>query len=230
MKNLTFPALLLVLLILAACNKPCNQHQVAELRFTPEDLTINPYKGDEVLVFKSPAGGSVYFPAGQRKTENEIFYEYDTESAKIDHDGCQGDYYTTQYDWMVKSAVGIESRLDINLNFHYTMEKPRKGTGFTLYFWIKDPGLLCFWANYDFKPGILMNDSIWTRYPGYTDSIVALHPVLHLGPREFSDVYELYGHNPDHRDTAWICTAYYSIAQGLVGFKTTGGKTWYLDQ
>jgi hypothetical protein len=219
-----------LLFLVTSCHKPCTQAQVADLRLTANDLKINPYSGEEILIYKTLNEDSVYFPSGVRKTESHVSYTYDSESAKLDHDGCQGNYFQAQDNWMIKNDSLSDSRLDITLGFRYTLREPKTDKGFGLYFWIMGPQLLCFWGSYNFQEGALLNYTTASTNPSYRDSIVSYNPVISIGPKEFYNVYELYCQNPDDRDTAWISIAYYNLTDGLVGFKTTYGKTWYLDK
>ena len=230
MRIITLFSCLSFLLLGSGCHKQCIQNQIANLQFSEEDLKINPYTGKEILIFKTSDGNFVNFPAGIRKTEFHTIYEFDTESAYLRHDGCQGDYFQAMSNWMQKSDSFSDSWLSIKLNFRYSLNEPRMDKAFQLYFWILDSQLLCFGGNYSFNAGILLNDSTRSSNPIYRDSIVSYHPMILLGSKEFYNVYELYSSNPDHRDTAWISTAYYNLNYGLVGFKTTYGKAWSLDK
>ena len=84
--------ILLLLILFSSCYK-CEQQQTATLRFTNDELKINPYSGNELLIFKDINGDSIAFPKGVRDTRNMRIYQYDYEAAKFDHHGCQGDYF-----------------------------------------------------------------------------------------------------------------------------------------
>jgi hypothetical protein len=177
------------------------------------------------LTFKNLNGDSVIFPSGVRKTEINEFHKYDYETAKVDHNGCQGDYFDADYNWMIKNTNVSNSRLDIHLNFLYTLSNPTTERELWLYFWFDTISpIYCFWGYYRFKFDTLYNEP----YKG--DSIVSYKPLITIGPKTFNNVYELFCVNPDDRQQEWISIAYYSINQGLVGFKSHFGKTWYLDK
>jgi hypothetical protein len=229
--NILYPCLSFLILF-TGCHKKeeCIQNKMADLQLTEDDLKINPYSGNEILIFKSSGGDTIYFSSGHRKTESYVTYEIDFETARIDHDGCQGDYFQSQFNWMQKYDSSSNSCLEINLSFRYSIPEPRTDKAFSLFFWIKDSKLIFFRGLYSFQAGVILNDSTRSQYPLYRDSIVSYHPIISLGPRQFNNVYELYCNNPDDRDTAWISTAYYNLIDGLVGFKTTYGKVWYLNK
>jgi hypothetical protein len=201
---------------------------VANLKFTQAELKINPYTGGEILTFKSADGSIIYFPKGGRKTEVQEFHKYDYETAKLDHKGCQGDYYFSDYNWMVKGDSTSKSALVINLFFRYRLTQPTSEKGFELHFEIYVPELLTFWGGYNFDVDSIMNYKINNSSHLYQDSIHNFFSTFELDSKIFHNVYELYCHNPDSRDTSWISTAYYSVNDGLVGFRTTYGKIWYL--
>ena len=216
-------------MIFSQC-KRCEPNQVGSFTFTQDELRINPYSGNEILIFKELNGYTIYFPPGVRKTENWRGYEYDYETAKIYHNGCQGDFYDSQNDWMEKIDSSDKSRFDITLQFRYTMNKPSYDKGFMMYFWIKVPKLYCFLGHFNFEVDTLLNYKNKSSSSYSSDSVVAFHTTWEVGPKVFNNVYELFCKNPDSRDTAWISTAYYCLKEGLVGFKTTFGRTWYLNE
>jgi hypothetical protein len=216
-------------LLFTRCQK-CVQNEIGYLKFTQDELRINPYTAEEVLIFIDQNGDSVIFPAGVRKTEVREVHKYDYETAKLDHHGCQGDYFFADNNFMEKNDPKFPSSLSITLNFRYTIDKPNSDKAFTMFFFIETPKVYGFMGDYNFMLDTLLNYK--TRYTTqfYKDSVAAFHSILTLGPKTFFKVYELYCHNPDYRDTAWISTAYYSIKDGLVGFKTSFGETWHLDK
>jgi len=227
--KILYPCLAFLILV-TGCHKQCIQNQIADLQLTDDDLKINPYSGKETLIYKTSGGESIYFPSGVRGGESHLTYEYDSETAKIDHDGCQGDYFQSKSNWMDKSDSLSNSWLHISLYFRYSLPEPRTDKAFVLVIYVKDSISLGFWGLYSFQAGAILNDSTRSKNPLYRDSIVSYHPIISLGPKQFINVYELYCNNPDGRDTAWISTAYYNIIDGLVGFKTSYDKMWYLDK
>ncbi len=227
--KLTLHNLLFLVLIIwiSSCNR-CDQHQVANFQFTKDELKINPYSGDELLIFKDFNGDTISFPRGVRYTKYMRFYQYDYETAKLDHHGCQGVYFDADINYMSKYNEGLARSFDINLYFRYSLNNPTSDKAFELFIFITAQPHLSFHGYYYFKVDTLLNIKTNDQYN--KDSIVGYHPQWTSGTKIFYNVYELYCHKGDPRDTAWISTAYYSITEGLVGFRTTFGKSWYLDK
>jgi|WetSurMetagenome_2_1015567.scaffolds.fasta_scaffold239593_1 hypothetical protein len=219
---------LLLLLAVTGCNKHCEQNQVINLRFTDNELKINPYSGEETLIFKTTDEDSIAFYSGIRMVDTYRSYTYDYETAKIYHDGCQGDFFQAESNNLIKEDSINPNYLSITLRFCYELKKPNSEKEFGLFFYIKAPQLLCFNAIYNFQEDTLIQYRPYSvNYPR-RDSIVSYNPVITIGQKEFYNVYELYSRNPDPRDTAWISIAYYNFVDGLVGFKSSYGQTWYL--
>jgi hypothetical protein len=225
MKNFLLISVVIGLLIVlcTSCYK-CAQNQTANLSFTPNDLRINPYTGFETLIFKNLYGDSIVFSHGKRETEQYTQYQYDYETAKLDHHGCQGDYFTAQKNWTVFQTNSVEngSNLDINLYFIYTLYNPASGKMINLFFFHgKD--------NSGFDGDFLFDNDTLYNYNINHDSIVAYHNVLTLGPKQYTNVYELYCHNGDPRNQEWFSIAYYSMKTGFCGFRSNFGAVWYLE-
>lgn len=220
---------LVVFSFFISCRKEeCHPTQLADLRFTEIDLKMDPYTGSDSLTFISETGSGFSLTEFYRERKRDANYEIDYEEAKIYHDGCRGDFFYSEYDWMSKYDSLSDSRLVIQLFFNNILEHPGVYKYLNLFFYTHDPKLICFDARFIFS-----NDTIYNfPDPHYVirDSVRAFHQEIAILGKSFSNVYELSCSNPDHRDTAWISTAYYSVAKGLVGFKTTYGKRWVLSE
>ena len=224
MKKSIFPFITIAVFVIwfSSCRK-CVQHQIADLKFTPKDLSINPYTGNEILIFKNLNGDSIVLSKGVRKLERYTRYQYDNETAKLDHHGCQGDYFTADEDrsgFNTNPDDSITSFL-INLNYLYTLDNPNSDKIIWLLFH-QGNNNSGFWGNFRFNDDSLFN------YPAKIDSIVAFHNQINIGPKSFTNVYELYGHNEDTRNPEWFSTAFYSVTDGFCGVKSNFGQIWYL--
>jgi hypothetical protein len=85
-----FRTLFMVFLIYCTSCKKCTQSELVNLKFTTEDLNVNPYSQNEWLVFKNLSGDSIIFLHGKRATDSFTYYQYPDN--QYDH-GCTGNYY-----------------------------------------------------------------------------------------------------------------------------------------
>jgi len=227
MKNSIFQFMMIATLAfwVSGCKKKCVQNQVADLKFTAKDLGINPYSGTETMTFKSLAGDLLVLSAGGRQLDRRTVYQIDNETAKLDHDGCQGDYFTSDEDMMTFKTNPDDSMtfIYINLYFRYTFEYPVSDKNIFLFFYHGNHNS-GFGGNFRFN-----NDSLF-NYPAKLDSIVGYHSQVTIGPKTFTNIYELYSHNEDTRNTEWFPIAYYSLKDGFCGVKSNFGTVWYLDK
>jgi len=212
----------IICILFTNCNK-CTQQQIAYLQFSSEELNINPYSGNEILIFKDSVGDSVVFPKGIRNTEVSKHYQFDEQTADLDHHGCQGDYYYKSTNSTIKHFATGNILLDIKLSFYYTFSNPSTDRCFNLYFSFDSISNFCFQGYYKFKPDSLITD------PLSGDAVVIYYKSLTIGPKTFQNVYQLSGDKLSVGQE-WLPTAFYSMQSGLVGFKTNLGRIWYFDK
>lgn len=212
------------LFCLCSCNN-CIQHEITNLTFTAKDLSVNPYTGNEILTFKKLNGGSFVLSKGSRGKERNTIHQIENQDAKEYHHGCQGDYFTEESNWLVFETNPNDSitLVQINLDFTYTFQNPTYDKQIRLFFYHGNNN-----SGFDgrFK---FSNDSIFD-FPDKTDSIVNYYTSINIGPKSFSNVYELYCPNGDTRNDEWFSTAYYSVTEGFCGVKSNFGELWYLDK
>jgi hypothetical protein len=210
-------------LLLDCTKEKCNQQEIANLKFTPGDRAIIPYSGNETLTFKNYFGDSIVFEKGSKKITSNVDYQYTRHEALAFND-CQGNYITYEQDELdFYSSVGY-GYLQIILSNSCSFADPKSGKYIVFNFFLGDSVNLHFDAIFQFS-----NDTLFD-YPNKNDSIVAYHYQITIGPKTYSDVYELYQNNinPEYND--WYKTAFYSTIDGLVGLRTNYGKLWYLAQ
>ena len=228
MRQTIFYIILLLLgFSLTNCYK-CEQNQVANLKFTQDELKINPYTGNEVLIFKNSNADSIVLPKGYRDSEISEIYKYDYETAKLDHHGCQGDYYYRETNYFSTQQNNPEAGLTIDLYFLYQLSNPTSEKLFDMFIYTKNTTFCGFSGRYQFNVDTLKNYSVYSTIPDH-DSIAAFHSLFVINNKVYTNVYELHCQNKDTRFPEYYSLAYYSIKDGLVGFKTNYGTTWYLD-
>jgi len=191
----------------------------ADLSFTQSDLNINPYKGNEQLVFRSLTGESFNIAIrGRYKNRNEM-YGYKDYS---DRNKCKGDYYYSERDETGFNNVG-SWLFSIILSFDYTLDNPvyDKTIEFMV---VLENGASPSYSVAHFNP-----DTIYDKYPS-RDSVYLYHKSITLGPKSFEKVYELFLYRSLNLNGDWATSLYYTIKEGIIGFNTNLGKKWYLDQ
>lgn len=222
-KSLPYILLFMFLLIGFPGCKKCTQNELANLKFTTDDLSINPYSGNEGLVFRNLTGDSIVFLQGKRAAYSSTYHQYP--DADYNH-SCPGDYYskeTDQTDFYTTSGTS-SPYLGIELDFNISFENPDYEKTIFLEFFSPSTDISGFYGLFLFN-----NDSIF-NYPKKYDTIVQKHSQLTIGPRTFANVYELYAMNREKIHPEWFSIAYYSTKEGFCGFKSTNGILWYLDR
>ncbi len=208
--------------LLAGCSKnTCIQHEVGRLTFTAGDQAICPYTGKDTLTFKNLTGDSVIFKKSLMQSGFNRAYQYSASEA-LDFNGCQGDYLSSEYRARNYICGNIKGKLDVILKNNATFYHRESVKNIQLSFFPGDSTGLGFYASMKFSGDTLMN------FPDKFDSIIAFHDSVSLGTRKFYQVYELFIHNEAPPLDDWGEFAYYSLIDGIVGFRSNLGKTWYL--
>ena len=214
--------LILISALIIGCHKQCVENQIKELKFSKEDLSVNPYDSSEKLVFKSPTGDSIILSGGFRQSEINTIHKIDFEEAFTYYNGCQGDYFTSEHNYMSLHDSSVNtSGIHIELYFHYAFNNPTDDKGIWFIF-SQGEHISSFYGRYLFNHDSLFNEK------GRWDSIVAFHKQINIGSKSFTNIYELYSHNPDSQNSEWFKTAYYSIQKGFCGVRSNFGTLWYI--
>jgi len=225
MKHLSVIFIIIIISIyFVACQKDyheadnCTGREVAKFILSDNDRLINPYIGDEVLTFRNVIGDSVVLPNCKRYTKPYYIHEYPYNQR------CPGDYVTSYNDRTEIYLKYNVNYLNIILTKHCSFDTPIKwyNTFFlTFSFWgsftqIQYGGIFFY-----------VNDSLFAIRE--SDSIIAFHDQITLGPNTFTKVYELITIKEDTAYKDWNTTIYYSLIDGLVGMRHNQDSIlWYL--
>jgi hypothetical protein len=216
MKQLLFFLFSLSAILLISCENKCENSQVADLKFSDEDLKINPYIGKERLTYFSSANDTIVFQEGERSSTSQK-YLTDPNSPES---ACRNNYYYGEINSMDK--YDENSFFKIILCYEYAdFYKNDLKKQFLLQIFIKKLDA-SYYGSFSFGQDTLMRGTSIS-----SDSIVDFQMTKVIGPKTFYEVYELYGQKQGPKDTAWISTVYYSIQQGLVGFQTNNGNVYF---
>lgn len=212
--NLLF-FLILTLLFSTGCHK-CVQNNLADLRFTSEELAIIPYPVQDTLVFISEALDSIEYIFYSREIHTSKYFEIGSEEAKLYHNDCMGDFYETEQDiTILRQKSDSSGSMQMYLTFKYSFDHPIYDKEITLRLFNNTYGVGSFIYNFE-------KDTILKSYPSQT---LNFYPVIQIGPRIFSNVYEFIC---DTTQQYQIQKAYYSITEGVIGFEQKDGPIFYL--
>ncbi len=222
-KNL-LPALLICLAALSSCKKKDNTQGPSCLgtyKFSSADLAILPYPTSDPLVFKSNEGDSIVFNSRGRESSVKAVWKY-----PLNPTGYQGDYYSCE----ANSAGFISKNSDVltfQLYFSNPFTQPTIQKFMSLGLAADNSGTCSYGAVFRFDGGMLFSylpDSSF-HSGGY---IKAIDDSLKLGPVYFKNVYELVAPGFTYYCPAIFSRVYYTVKEGVVGFRKSTGKTWYL--
>jgi hypothetical protein len=202
-----------------SCKKQdqCEQNNLGNVSFTLTDLQINPYLGTETLSFSDSLGNSMTFSGEESFKEYNQHYQYPS----TDPNACWGDYFNTEYRYTIFQGKNKNSVIEINLNmdsgspFHQNINK-----------------FLNITIRNDVN--ININGSQYSRFNNlilYTvhNTFVIYKDSLKIGSKVYKSVYILTNGSDVPTQNNNLQTLFYNIKIGILGFKITGGKTWYLN-
>jgi len=191
--------------------KECDGNKLGDLKFTQTDLNILPYSIIDTIIFRDSIGDSIcYYPNGIRHS-----------TTRLVGDECS-DYYNTELNITRFKGIDEQTYMHLYLDFTWPFATEKKKT-IQIIVHYKDSIEWSFNAIYVFD-SLKLYDYSTESYAilGYCDS-------LYVGPNMFHSVYTLeQTYIPsEHRN---LKTLFYSLIEGIVGFKTDDGHLWYLKK
>jgi hypothetical protein len=198
------------ILIFNSCKKNCESENLGTFKFTSTDLQIIPYQGKDSLIFSDSLGNLITYNGIGRGSVEDYHDQYP--NLNNNPNFCIGDYFYTEsneIDLFGKNypfGITIDLDMDSGSSFGQNIKK-----FFSLGISYED---IKFWHF-----GILIN------FDGLKliDSNISLKDSLKIGPKTFYSVYVLTQNNDN------LKTVFYTISQGVVGFRTNNGHTSYLS-
>ena len=206
--------------ILISCQKDCQSNLLGSIRFSQTDLNIIPYKGNEKLIYVASPGHQLVFNGSDRIShfgvEGNQYVEFPESN-----DYCPGNYYYTEKNSIdfYGTVSGSWFWFDMGMSSPFT-HPIRKYVGMNIT--VLDSIYWVFANGYSF-------DSLKLYYnPPY--GIIPLNDSVLIGSKVFYKVYVLHsGMNLHSARVGNLETVFYSITEGIVGFRNEHGKTWYLQ-
>jgi len=198
----------------------CQSNLLGSVRFTQEDLNIIPYKGSEQLVYIASSGNQIIFNGANRISHyGAEGYQY-VEFPKSD-DYCPGNYYYTETNAMDFHGTTSGSWL----NFDMAMTNPfigpiQKHLGISLT--VRDSVNWVFSDIYRFD-----SLQLFTYDPPY--GTIPVNDSVLIGSKIFYKVYVLQSGKKKDSSVGYLQTVYYSLTEGVLGFRNEPGETWCLQ-
>ncbi|HNW88924.1 MAG TPA: hypothetical protein PKN48_04625 [Bacteroidales bacterium] len=193
------------LLLQFGCDN-CNTTDEGDFKLTNEDLHLVPYNGTETLIFKNQAGDSVVFYGAGRHSDLDQRYR----SCDYNTDCCDFVYYIE-----IERTIFAASN---NSRIYFRLERERESfNNFGISIKCSDNLFLNFSESFKFN-----SNNIYCP----TNSLIVTNDTLTIAGKEFYSVYELKGTSNSAPDLPIV---YYSLTQGIVGFKTIENVEWCLS-
>jgi len=206
-----------------SCKKQeCNPINEGNISFTQADINFIPYNNNtKTLIFLDSLGNSISYNNYTQWTNWGTYYAGST------IDGCMGNYVnceiynTALYTKDSSGQIGIGFAF-LNNPFNTNLKNLTKNMGISVEY--KNSQDWYFAGSFNF------DDSHLYVYNPAISKIFAFDDSLKIGKKEFYSVYILQDfQNSDDLKIVNIPFIYYTIKNGVVGFKTENGHLWYLS-
>jgi hypothetical protein len=205
----------LYILIFNSCKKPCESKNLGTVKFTSEDLKIVPYKGTETLTFLDSLGNKLTYKGDDRvRLYNNEHHEFSSSG----NDECTGNYFYSEInDTRFKGNdlyffIWVDLLMDDGNPFNKNIKK-----SIEIKVVYEDTKIWIFDGYFNFNAMKLYN------HTDTSESNLTLKDSLMIGLKKYYSVYVLKQNNTN------IKTLFYIIKEGIVGFRTKEGHTWYLN-
>jgi len=206
MKTLTY---LILLLALTSC---CRSKLIATIKFTGDELAVNPYTGSEKLVFVDNNGNTVTYDNGHRKTNLQEMNEC--------KEGCCDYYMVESSDNTYYESPYLKSNLQVVISNNFDMDSGER-----------EPQIHFSWDYYEIEPyvtgtyfGFFAIDSLKEKSIEnglFMDS-------LKLRDHMFYEVFTFPGNCP-YPDRLHGDTLFFTRSQGIIGLKFSDGNLWVIQ-
>lgn len=201
------------------CKRECNTEKLGDLKFSQSDLKIVPYNGFENLIFKDSIGDTISMhpevsTGRHNKYDNRYYENY------FYQDDCIPNYYYVEQNYTHFIGKDYHTSIWVEMYFdNLFADSLKKYIIIRVAF--EDSQRWYFYNAFYFNSNGL--------YDGFSQksSIVSYSDSLKIGQKMFKKVYKLQQlEEPDGvKNLQYV---YYSLIDGVVGFKTKEGHLLYL--
>lgn len=192
--------------VFVACYK-CHEKQYPTQTLSDQDLNINPYSGNETLIFSDSSGESIIFIGSTRKTNQLRYFANDSDGIDAVQHNCFGDYYYCDVNSTVfdNTSTNDYFKLDLLFSDQFKTKSLEKIISFAMI--SQNPHVHFANEGFCFDADSIFNSS---SYP--YNNVIAYFNSYKLGNQIFNKVYKLRGQSGNY--------FFYSIKDGLLGFVT----------
>ena len=191
--------LFVTLSLLHSCGK-CRTKDTGDYYFSSSDLSILPYSGNEILVYKNSAGDSIRLTGVNRYSKME--QGYTSQEGEMDCPETTFKYETNTTNFNGNDGNYIWFKLTKNIAIK---------NSFHFYFIIKSPISFEEGVSIGFESGKLFD---------YYGALMTPDDTLSINNIVFHSVYKLTKNDE---------ILYYTLTDGIVGFKTADNVEWSLE-
>jgi hypothetical protein len=205
-----------------SCNK-CKTEDMGKYYFAQEDKLINPYTGNETLIFKDSIGNSVsYVGAGRNITMSNQYTMQDP--SNYDNDCMSSEWYVEEHRTVFwdNNTPAEPGHIKQNCGV-YIGKKPDGYNDFevSMYFYTPVPFQLISYGHFKGKTFYCSENEIMTPISSLT-----------INSKTFFNVYRfnLWTQGNNCNSSALPPFIYYTLDKGIVGLQTSDYKWWNLDE
>ncbi len=203
--------------------KKCHKKKLGDIKLSESELNIVPYKGTGDLTFRDSNNYTiVYHPDSYHPRESyyhDVYEHYEHGSIGSEPEEPCGNYYTIEEN--ITNFKGKQCYNYIQIDLKYDSVFTNIKTYFHILVSYEIGEQWCFSNGFYYDSG---------NFYDYLDTnTVILSDSLQIGPNHYHHVYTFI-QNGGNIGYELIQYLYYTMENGIVGFKTKTGHLWYLVQ
>ena len=213
--------------LLVQCKDDCETHNMGLLLLDSTDLAMNPYEAGHTCLLVDSLSDTLTATFRYR-ISNYDWRLFSSTHMEGESTVCDN-YY--QMETNATRLESTDSSFSIGITLYtcnpFVMNPPAKMICLGMKMIVNDSTELAFNGFYDITGGYLSNPPTYLQC---RSRVIDLHSSLILGGHSYIHVYELSEHTTGDRYnpiSGGISKAFYSIEEGLLGFVTKTGVTYY---
>lgn len=227
MRKILF-ALILLSVFTISCKKKeasatdCIEHELGKNVLSDQDLSINPYKTNDSLIFINEKINSSYvFICDSRLSDHSVYSENTYYNGGQSQ--CKGNYNMIETNYTT-FHMSDNQEIFVTINSENPLSTGHKNKGIFFLVGLPVDSIEGFSGYYLFNNDSLMSDP---HIPGV--QVEQFFDTLTISGKQYKKVYKLSGYGSPYMDHEKISTIYYSVMNGILRFSTTKNNVWDLE-